>query len=505
MARPASSRTDALLAAGLALLAVAVYASTLGFDFVGFDDDAYVRHNPVVGRGLTPDLARYAFSVQIANWHPLTFYSHALDVELFGLAPAGHHAVNVALHALATALLFGLLRSATGARWRSAFAAALFAVHPLHAEVVAWVSQRKTLLCAVFGFAALWAWVAWTHTRRRTWLAASVASLGVGLLAKPMLVSVPLLALLLDAWPLGRVRDAASLARCALEKLVFVVPVAAVAAATLFAQRSMDAMAPLGLDAFLRASLPNAVLGLAWYVGKAVWPVGLAAHYPHPYLPSAGGVPPSALALVLALAVVVGASGVAWAARRRAPWLGFGWAWLVVALLPVLGLVQVGTQGVADRYAYVPLVGLFVAAAWGGDAALRALRVPRPAAAALAACVVAAFGVAAHVQASHWRSSLALYRRAVDVSPRDVAMLFNLGNAELARGDVDEAERLYRRALAIHPASSPAQLNLAELLRERGRADDRAESIALYRSVLVARPGNRRAREGLAALGETGP
>lgn len=502
MASQPNARRDLTIALGLALAALAIYASTLGFDFVGYDDDAYVRHNPVVSRGITSDLARYAFSVQIANWHPLTFYAHALDVELFGLDPRGHHGVNVVLHALATALLFGLLRSASGATWRSALVAALFAVHPLHAEVVAWVSQRKTLLCAVFGFASLWLYVAWARSRRSWQLAASALLLGVGLLAKPMLVSVPVLALLLDAWPLERIRAKRDLVRCAAEKLVFAVPVAAVAGATLVAQRSMDAMAPIGLASFVGASLPNAVLALAWYARKLVWPTGLAAHYPHPYMASAGGVPPSTAELALAAGFVLLATTGAVLVRRRAPWAAFGWAWFVVALLPVLGLVQVGTQGVADRYAYIPLVGLFVVLAWGLGAAVERGFASRAVAATLALVVVVVLGVAAREQASHWRSSLALYRRAVDVSPRDVAMLFNLGNAELAEGRVDEAESAYRRALAIQPASSPAQLNLAELLRERGRAQDREESIALYRSVLVARPNNERARAGLAALGE---
>jgi hypothetical protein len=491
-------RLDLAVTLALAAVCVALYARTASFDFVGYDDEAHVTLNAVTQRGLDPAVIGPALRATVAaNWHPVTQLSHMLDVELFGLDASGHHATNVALHALATMLLFAVLRSATGARWRCAVVAALFAVHPLHVEVVAWVSQRKTLLCAVFGFAAILAWIEWTRRGGRGRYVLALSLLTLGLLSKPMLVTLPVLLLVLDFWPLGRaggLRDAVGLVR---EKVPLFVPALAIGIVTLAAQRSSDAMAPLGSGRFLAIQLPNAVLGYAWYMVKAIWPAGLAVHYPHPYLPLAGGVPPAPSAVLgaaaLLAAVVLGA---AFTARTR-PWIAFGVAWAAIALLPVIGLLQVGTQAVADRYAYVSLVGPFVTVVWEANALRERWRVPTPVTALLTVAVLAGLATAAYRQEGYWQDSRTLYARGVAVSPRDVTLLFNLGNAEADAGHARDAEALYRRALEVHPGHSPAELNLADLLRRQGDRADLAEAIALYRSVLEDRPGNFRALRGL--------
>jgi len=264
-------------------------------------------------------------------------------------------------------------------------------------------------------------------------------------------------------------------------------------------------MAPLDVEVFLTVSIPNAVLSAGWYAAKFVWPVGLAVHYPHPFLPQSGGVAPGVFAIVASVVFIAAASFSAFALRKRAPWLAVGLAWWAIALLPVIGLVQVGTQGVADRYSYIPMIGGFVVFAWGLEEFRSRLGAPIKAVAALAVVVVVGLSIASYQQVSHWRDSLSLFSRAVDISPRDVTMLFNLGNAVQRDGRVDEAEALYRRALVVQPSHSFTQLNLAELLRERGVPEDRAEASELYENVLRSRPGNRRAVAGLAALESKGP
>jgi len=499
-------RLDLLIAIALVALCSAIYAQSAAFEFVGYDDEGYVEHNPVVSRGLAPGILNYAVSAYVGgNWHPLTVFSHALDVEVFGLEAGRHHAENVLLHILATLLLFGVFRKATGTVWRSALVAALFAVHPLHVEVVSWVSQRKTLLCAVFGLAALYCYIDYARIGGARRLAAVAGLLTASLLAKPMLVTFPLLVALFDVWPLGVVSSWRQARERAPAKLWLLIPILGIGTATWFAQRSSGAMAPLDVEVFLTVSIPNAVLSAGWYAAKFVWPVGLAVHYPHPFLPQSGGVAPGVFAIVASVVFIAAASFSAFALRKRAPWLAVGLAWWAIALLPVIGLVQVGTQGVADRYSYIPMIGGFVVFAWGLEEFRSRLGAPIKAVAALAVVVVVGLSIASYQQVSHWRDSLSLFSRAVDISPRDVTMLFNLGNAVQRDGRVDEAEALYRRALVVQPSHSFTQLNLAELLRERGVPEDRAEASELYENVLRSRPGNRRAVAGLAALESKGP
>jgi len=491
-------RLDLAIVLALGIACSAIYAQTASFDFVGYDDEAHVTLNAITQQGLDPSAIGPALRATVAaNWHPVTQLSHMLDVELFGLEAGGHHAINVVLHVLVTLLVFLVVREATGARWRSALVAALFAVHPLHVEVVAWVSQRKTLLCAVFGMASMLAYVRFARCGGVWRLVLSAGLLTVGLLAKSMLVTLPFLFILLDYWPLGRIgspRDVGLLAR---EKLALLAPVLVIAAVTIVAQHSAEAMAPLTFDRLMGAHLPNAVLGYAWYLEKAIWPVELAVHYPHPYLPLAGGVAPSSIVILGSASLLSSVVILAAITVRRRPWIAFGVAWAAIALLPVIGIVQVGTQAVADRYAYLTLIGPFIALVWEANALRERLRVPTVVVVGMSVALLGAYALVAHRQAGYWQNSRALYARALEISPRDVTLLFNMGNAEIDAGRAVEAEAGYRAALAVHPGHLPSQLNLAELLRKHGQPSDLAEAVVLYRNVLRDRPGSFRATRGL--------
>jgi tetratricopeptide (TPR) repeat protein len=364
----------------LAVLTVAVYWQTGRFDFVNYDDPPYVTENPHVRAGLTAAGVRWAFSSVLAgNWHPLTTLSHMLACELFGVEPAGHHLMNVVLHVAATLVLFAMLQATTGDTWPSAFVAALFAVHPLHVESVAWVSSRKDPLSALFGFGAMWAYAAWArrngHGGTARYLLA-LALFAASLMSKPMFVTLPVVLLLLDYWPLGRIGSGtgarprppgrpgaarASLEARVTEKLPFFALSVASSIVTIAAQRAEGAMAP-GASVALPLRLGNALVSYARYLGKLVWPYDLAVLYPHPALP--GGTPLAAWQITGAALVLAAVTSVMVAARRRGYPL-VGWLWYAVMLLPVSGIVQVGEQAMADRYTYVPLVGLFMVIAWG--------------------------------------------------------------------------------------------------------------------------------------------
>jgi tetratricopeptide (TPR) repeat protein len=479
----------------LAAAVAAAFGRSLGHGFVGYDDPDFLGRSPRVAEGLTRAGAAWAATAVVAaNWHPLTLLSHMLDVELFGMRAAGHHATNLALHALNACLIFAGLRAATGAHWPSAFAAALFALHPLNVEPVAWVSQRKTLLSTTLALLALCAWGAWSR-RGGGWRYGGVALLlALGLAAKPMLVTLPLALVLVDAWPLGRLGGARDLPRRLAEKLPLLALSAAAGAVAFLAQRAAGAMGPVDPGTALRVGVPNALRSYAWYLAKVVWPSGLAVHYPHPWLPRVGGTPPGAPELLGAAVLLLAASLAVLASRRR--YAVAGWLWFLGTLVPVIGLVQVGTQATADRYFYLPGIGLLAAAAW--LAAELSRRLPsRALAAALALALLAALGGASFAQTGHWRDSRALYARAVAVSPRDSIMLFNLGNARREGGDLEGATRAWRRALEIDPGRAEARVQWGLALAQAGRAD---EAERQYRLALESAPELAAAHHNLAVL-----
>jgi tetratricopeptide (TPR) repeat protein len=499
---------ESIFCVALALATAAVYHGVFSSDFIRFDDPRYVTQNAHVRGGLTLDGIAWAFTAFFkSNWHPLTWLSHMLDVELFGLDPAGHHATNLLLHVANSLLLFAVLRAATREPGPSAVVAALFALHPTHVESVAWVAERKDVLSTLFWLLATASYLATVCRGGATRWTATALLLLLGLSAKPMLVSVPLTFLLLDYWPLGRLRFDRSALRLVVEKLPLLVVAAAFAAVT-FAAQSVSGAVALGNPVPFGLRCANAVMSYGLYLGKTVWPADLALLYPHPYLP--GGTPWPAWQVAATAAGLLAASAVFLRARNR-PYLAVGWLWFLGTLVPVIGLLQVGTQGMADRYTYVPCIGLYVMAAWGGADLARwlARRWPAPgvrralvAGAGLALLgVLVALAGASHRQVAYWRDTVPLLEHSLAVAPGAAFLHNNLANELFDRGRLDDSIRHHRRAVEIMPAESLFHRNLSHGLRKRGelyeatRHDLLGRNIALDSAAGEAGLGRARLRE----------
>jgi len=463
----------------IVLLAAVVFlclSPTLRNGFTGYDDPEYVTENPHVAGGLTAQNIVWAFTAaHSSNWHPLTWLSHALDCELFGLAPAGHHLTSLLIHVANTVLLFLWLSGATGSPTRAAAVALIFGVHPAHVESVAWVAERKDVLSTMFGMLALIAYTSYSRrpgTGRYCLMAALFAA---ALLSKPMLVTLPLLMLLLDWWPLARKE---SPRRLILEKLPLLALSGLAAAAAVWAQRQNASMA--GLDQLpLSWRLSNAAVSYIRYLAKMAWPTKLAVFYPFPL----HGTPAwQAAGCLLLLAAI---SWTAFAVRSRSPWLAVGWAWYVVSLLPVIGIVQVGMQAMADRYLYLPMIGLLIALAWSCEA-----RFLVPA----TALVAAACGVLSWRQVHYWQDGVALFTHAIAFTEDNYTAHNNLGVELDRRGRFDEALAEYRETLRIKPGDrhgeeNYAQANFARGERLMGQGALR-EALASFQEGLRYRPRN---------------
>jgi len=435
----------------LAVAVFAVYVQMLHFDFVTYDDPDYVTANPQVQAGLTGAGVAWAFRSGFAgNWFPLTWLSHMLDVSLFGLDPGWHHFTNLWLHALSTLLWFAVLQRLTGARWRSALVAFLFGLHPLHVESVAWIAERKDVLSGLFWPLTLWAYAAYT-ARPGVWrYATTLALFCLGLMAKPILVTLPLVLLLLDRWPLRRGTKL-------LEKLPFFAASAAVSLVTFLVHREVGAAATLTLIP-LATRLENSLISYGAYILQMLWPADLAVFYPYPQGSLAI---PAALAGVLLAAITV----LAIRAFPRRPYLTIGWLWYLITLLPVIGIVQVGAQARADRYTYIPMIGLAIALVWGVADALE--RRPRIlAAVAVAACLVCL--VLTWQQVQTWRDSVALYRHAIAVTDENYVAHYNLAAVLETRGDLADAAAELRETVRIRPRFAPAHSELGQVLGKLG-------------------------------------
>jgi tetratricopeptide (TPR) repeat protein len=437
-----SFRTNTLLSLALASTAAVAFARCRGLDFVNFDDPNYVTNNIEVLRGLSRHGLFWAATTKtLANWHPLTWLSLQLDVQLFGPGPAGFHITNVLVHAGATVFLFLALARLTGAPWRSACVAALFGLHPLHVESVAWVAERKDVLSGLFWMLTLYAYARYAEARRRCWYGVTLAAFALGLLAKPMLVTLPCVLLLLDYWPLGRLGRSAIL-----EKLPFFALSLASSAVTVIAQRQGGAMEWMSYLP-LPTRLANALISYVTYIGKMLWPRNLAVFYPYPPLNELWW---RALIAVTILAVLT-ALVLKW--RRSHPYLLFGWLWYLGTLVPVIGLVQVGIQALADRYTYIPLIGLFLAGVWGiADLATRWQLPPRvPVMAGLGA--LAACALLTWRQLEYWQDSITLWKHATESVPNNYLAHYNLGSALHQAGKLDEARRHYAESIRINPTN----------------------------------------------------
>jgi protein O-mannosyl-transferase len=503
---------NVLVCAFLAAAAFAVFGSTITFPFVAYDDDVYVYENRHVRDGISLSGVRWAFThVHAANWHPLTTLSHMLDCSLFKLQPGGHHLGSVLLHAAATVVLFLALRQMTAAVWRSAIVAAAFCLHPLHVESVVWISERKDVLSGLFFALTLWAYADYAHKPLSlARYAVVLTTFALGLLCKPMLVTIPFLLLLLDYWPLGRwagVRagtreqgagrkrvagyplggsELPALAppryRLILEKLPLMALSAASCVVTFLVQSSSGAISenvPLG------TRCQTALEAYSGYLAKAIWPINLAAPYPLQAQISVGATIAEAAALTLITA------GVMFSARRAA-YLTVGWLWFVGMLVPVIGLVPIGDQAMADRYTYLPLIGIFIAVVWGAADLLG----PRRAAwgGATATAVLFVWGGLSIRQTSYWRDSETLFRHALEVAPDNPLADTNLGIVLKQEGRKEEAMQCFRAALDVRPTYYLALHNLGIALSELG---DWNGAIAHYRASLAARPNNASAHNNL--------
>jgi tetratricopeptide (TPR) repeat protein len=519
MARP---RTICLL---LALMTVLVYSPVRHAAFLVFDDPDYIGDSHVQA-GLTWPGVKWAFTTwHASNWHPLTWLSHMLDASLFGPNPGAQHLVNVLFHTANALLLFLLLFRATRKIWPAALVAALFAWHPLHVESVAWVSERKDVLSTFFGLLTLMAYLRFSEFDRqspsskfqvpnsKSWYVWTLVLFALSLMAKPMLVTLPFAMLLLDVWPLerwqpfgaatdsqkNRVTEHATrnTPRLLLEKTPFLLLTLASCAVTFLAQRSEAVMSLEQRPLSLR--LANALVAYVEYLVKMVWPVNLAVIYP---LPNEIPVWQIAGAAVLLMAI----SGLVWVTRRNKPYLLIGWLWYLGTLVPVIGLVQVGGQALADRYTYVPSIGIFIMVAYGAADLVKRFRVPKTAIAGVAAVALAANLFATERQLGYWQNSeilfthtlaltkdnavahlnlgvaleqdnlqpeaLAEYRKAVEIDPHRVQAHNNLANLLAAMGSRDEALKEYQEALRLNPNAALAHVNLGTLLADMGRFDD---------------------------------
>jgi tetratricopeptide (TPR) repeat protein len=442
----------------LIFLTLLVYAQVCTHDFINLDDQTYIIENPHVRNGLTLDGIRWAFTESYAsNWHPLTWLSHMLDCELFGLNPGLHHLVNLLFHLANTVLLFVVLARMTRDLWPSALVAALFALHPLHVESVAWVAERKDVLSTFFWMLTMWAYVRYVERPVVSRYLLALIFFVLGLMSKPMLVTLPLTLLLLDVWPLHRVGVLQSgrglpVARLLVEKIPFFLCSLGSSLLTLWAQHRGGAVVPVSLVP-IAMRMEYALTSYARYIGKMVWPSDLAVYYPqsNPW--------PTWQVAVAGLVFAVISSLVIRESRRR-PYLAVGWFWYVGTLVPVIGIVQVGGQAGADRYTYVPLIGLFVMVAWG----LHNLRIPDTVIKTAARAVVVSCMICTWLQLQHWRDSVALFQHTLRVTQNNSLAHFNLGCALYAQGREDEAITQLLEALQIEPTYAKAQYNLEAIL-----------------------------------------
>jgi len=450
---------------GLCLTAaiLTAYGNVRHFDFVNLDDQVYVAENPVVREGLSAAGIRWAITtMEAANWHPLTWLSLMVDTELYGTRPAGYHFTNLLLHTANTLLLFFVLFRLTGALWPSAFVAGLFALHPLHVESVAWISERKDVLSTFWGLLAIGAYGVYARRRSRAAYGLAFGCLLLGLMAKPMLVTWPFLFLLLDYWPLQRwtPSDAGGsfpfrrIGELFIEKTPFLILSGVFCWTTLTAQSGKNAVLPMAALS-MTDRLANAALSYIWYIGKMLWPTGLSVYYTHPrFLVSM----PAAVGAALLIA------GLSYGVIRKAgryPFVPVGWFWYMGTLVPVIGLVQVGLQARADRYSYIPLIGLYILITWTAVEVARRRKWDRRRLWAAAIAVLLVLGARTHMQVGFWKDSESLFRRALHVDAGSDLAHNNLGAALQAKGNAREAAQHYRRATRINPRNHQAWNNLA--------------------------------------------
>src|SRR6266481_6341689 len=459
-------RLDLLILLGLAVVTLGIYAQLIGHRFTTLDDPTYIQENPMVNRGVTLAGLAWAFTTfNAGNWHPLTWIAHMIDSQFFGTIAGGHLLVNALIHAANTLLLFWFLLRTTHARWSSALVAALFALHPLHVESIAWAAERKDTLATFFGLFSLIAYTRYVETRSRKWYTWTAVTLALGLLAKPMLVTWPFVMLLLDCWPLRRLADvkskeyrrsashppslrsgaasreaAARIASLVREKLPLFLIIAASAVITFLAQSYERAVRTFA-DAPIALRLSNALVSYAKYLLLTFWPNDLAVYYPF------AGIP--AWQVIGAAFLLIGITVFCVSQRRIRPYLMVGWLWFLGTLVPVIGIVQVGGQIMADRYFYIPSIGLFIALAFGLADIARSWRVTPALSGAIAGGVLLILATLTNAQIQRWRDSFTLFEHTLAVTPPNLRIEHNLGVALAVSDRYDEAAAHFEKALQI--------------------------------------------------------
>ncbi|HEY5973180.1 MAG TPA: tetratricopeptide repeat protein [Geobacteraceae bacterium] len=479
-------RNNSIIILLLSLVVTAVYWQTGNHEFINYDDYSYVTINDQVKAGLTWESIKWAFtSFDAANWHPLTWLSHMLDIELYGLDPRGHHLTSVVLHVINTALLFLLFNRMTGARWQSVGVAALFALHPMHVESVAWVAERKDVLSTLFWMLTLLAYAGYVARPGAARYLVTLLAFAAGLLAKPMLVTLPFVLLLLDYWPLGRFGTARPAStpglqtchltektvpafRLLLEKLPFLALTVASSIITYYAQNQSGAVNTLEIFPFV-PRLENAIISYVSYLGKMFWPHNLAVFYPL-FFPLPQWWVIGALLLLTAISVLVARGA------RCHPYLLTGWLWYLGTLVPVIGLMQVGGQAIADRYTYVPSIGLFIIIAWGVAELSDNWQYRQIILAVTATVVFFGLTVKTWQQLTYWQNSYTLFKHAASVTDNNFVAQSGIGNSLFEQGRHQEAIRYYSLSLTIKPKQANVQYNLGRALSELGNQDEAAQS-----------------------------
>lgn len=451
----------------LLTVTLSLYWQTTGHEFLKYDDQIYVTENPHLTGGISLTNIKWAFtSIYGANWHPLTWLSHILDVQLFGLNPAGHHLVSVFFHTANSILLFLLLNRITGAIWRSAVVATLFAVHPLHVESVAWVAERKDVLSTFFAILSLYAYSIYTERPSILRLMAALLTLILGLMAKPMLVTVPFMMLLLDYWPLKRrfnINSNELVKQIFIEKIPFFFIAAASSVITFVAQNKGSAVTTLK-DSPLFDRIINSSVSCVNYLIKTLYPLKLSVFYPFPAEPH---IWQGLLSFVLIIAISV----IAIRQRQRYPYLIIGWVWYLFTLLPVIGIVRVGLQSMADRYTYIPLTGIFIMAVWGISDITKKIKFRPTLLAILSTVIITICGIISYHQISLWRNTSTLFNHAKSVTKDNYIAYFVLGGLLEKEGKSEEALESYNQAVKIAPWYEYAKIQRDIILFNQGRLD----------------------------------
>jgi hypothetical protein len=482
-------RNESLIYGFLIIAIFSIYSNVINFSFINYDDTWYVTANKFVQRGLTISGFNWSLTaVYAANWHPLTWMSHMLDVTLYGMNPGAHHLTNLLFHIVNTLLLFSILKRMTTAFWKSAFVAALFALHPVHVESVAWIAERKDVLCTFFLMMTIWSYIRYVEQPERSRYLGVILFFIFSLMSKPMSVTLPFVLLLLDYWPLNRFDEYPS--RCSIvqqqgnipelkqhinkvlsTRIAFLIiektPLFAFSAAsclvTFFVQKNWGVVSSLEIFS-INQRLANATVAYAHYIWKMLYPFELAVFYPHTGIVSKWKV-------ISACLILIAISLLAFRNRKRRPCFIVGWLWYLGMLIPVIGLVQVGSQAMADRYTYVPYIGLFIMIAWGLPEYMRKLHFKQLGIAIIAGAAILYVMAGAYIQVQYWKNSLILFGHALKVTSDNYLAHNNIANALITRGNLDDAIQHYQKALLINPDFTTPQTNLKHALNLQAKID----------------------------------